>query len=39
MFSLLSPSCIPLCSFGFTYRTLIGSDKSFIEILKDEPGF
>lgn len=38
MFALLSPSCIPLRSFNFTYRTLAKSRKSFIEILKDEPG-
>ncbi|KAG5562833.1 hypothetical protein RHGRI_005530 [Rhododendron griersonianum] len=35
MFALLSPSCIPLHSFNFTYDTLIGSNKSFIEILKN----
>ncbi|XP_027083979.1 glycosyltransferase BC10-like [Coffea arabica] len=38
MFALLSPSCIPLRSFKSTYRILIKSKKSFIEILKDEPG-
>ncbi|KAF9613444.1 hypothetical protein IFM89_008291 [Coptis chinensis] len=38
MFALLSPSCIPLHSFNFTYTTLLSSNKSFIEILKDEPG-
>ncbi|XP_022861679.1 uncharacterized protein LOC111382052 [Olea europaea var. sylvestris] len=38
MFALLSPACIPLHSFNFTYRTLIKSRKSFIEILKNEPG-
>lgn len=38
MFALLSPSCVPLHSFNFTYRILIKSRKSFIEILKDEPG-
>ncbi|KAL3500894.1 hypothetical protein ACH5RR_039987 [Cinchona calisaya] len=38
MFALLSPSCIPLHSFGFTYRVLTKSRKSFVEILKDEPG-
>ncbi|KAL5729625.1 hypothetical protein ACHQM5_002550 [Ranunculus cassubicifolius] len=38
MFALLSPSCIPLHSFNFTYTTLTASHKSFIEILKDEPG-
>ncbi|KAB1204629.1 hypothetical protein CJ030_MR8G012701 [Morella rubra] len=36
MFALLSPSCIPLHSFNFTYKTLIGSNKSFIEILNNE---
>lgn len=39
MFILLSPSCIPLHSFNFTYKTLVSSTKSFIEILKDEPGW
>ncbi|KAL2489575.1 Core-2/I-branching beta-1 [Forsythia ovata] len=38
MFALLSPACIPLHSFNFTYRTLIKSKKSFIEILKNEAG-
>ncbi|KAL0311770.1 UNVERIFIED_CONTAM: hypothetical protein Sradi_5576300 [Sesamum radiatum] len=38
MFALLSPSCIPLHSFSYTYRTFIKSRRSFIEILKDEPG-
>jgi hypothetical protein len=38
MFALLSPSCVPLHSFNFTYRTLISSKKSFIEILKNEGG-
>ncbi|XP_068652743.1 glycosyltransferase BC10-like [Aristolochia californica] len=39
MFVLLSPSCIPLRSFPFVYRTLTnGSGKSFIEILAGEPG-
>ncbi|XP_058074406.1 glycosyltransferase BC10 [Magnolia sinica] len=39
MFALLSPSCIPLRSFSFVYRTLTTcSTKSFIEILRDEPG-
>ncbi|KAF4377279.1 hypothetical protein F8388_012380 [Cannabis sativa] len=37
MFALLSPSCVPLHSFNFTYRTLIRSKKSFIEILEHEP--
>ncbi|KAF5743325.1 hypothetical protein HS088_TW09G01392 [Tripterygium wilfordii] len=36
MFALLSPSCIPIHSFNFTYRTLMKSKKSFIEILKNE---
>ncbi|XP_016463724.1 glycosyltransferase BC10-like [Nicotiana tabacum] len=36
MFALLSPSCIPLHSFSFTYRVLINSKKSFIEILGNE---
>ncbi|XP_022875467.1 uncharacterized protein LOC111393924 [Olea europaea var. sylvestris] len=38
MFALLSPACIPLRSFNFTYRTLVKSRKSFIEILKNEVG-
>ncbi|KAG8375795.1 hypothetical protein BUALT_Bualt10G0137600 [Buddleja alternifolia] len=38
MFALLSPTCIPIHSFTYTYRTLIKSRKSFIEILKNEPG-
>ncbi|KAE9603704.1 hypothetical protein Lal_00001955 [Lupinus albus] len=38
MFVLLSSSCIPLHSFNFTYRTLINSRKSFIEILENEAG-
>ncbi|XP_057440262.1 glycosyltransferase BC10 [Lotus japonicus] len=38
MFLLLSPSCIPLHSFNFTYHTLTTSGKSFIEILKNETG-
>ncbi|XP_030452479.1 glycosyltransferase BC10 [Syzygium oleosum] len=38
MFALLSPSCVPLRSFNFTYRTLAASRRSFIEILKDEEG-
>ncbi|OUZ99879.1 Glycosyl transferase [Macleaya cordata] len=38
MFALLSPTCIPLHSFNFTYKTLIQSKKSFIEILSNEPG-
>ncbi|KAL3497358.1 hypothetical protein ACH5RR_040090 [Cinchona calisaya] len=38
MFALLSPSCIPLHSFNFTYKILVNSKKSFVEILKNEPG-
>ncbi|KAL8501817.1 hypothetical protein ACS0TY_021071 [Phlomoides rotata] len=38
MFAILSPSCIPLHSFNYTYRTLIRSRRSFIEILENEPG-
>ncbi|KAH7841094.1 hypothetical protein Vadar_025491 [Vaccinium darrowii] len=38
MFTLLSPSCIPLHSFNYTYDTFIRSNKSFIEILKNEKG-
>ncbi|CAI9096645.1 OLC1v1032838C1 [Oldenlandia corymbosa var. corymbosa] len=38
MFALLSPSCVPLHSFNFTYNFLTKSGRSFIEILKDEPG-
>ncbi|XP_031371674.1 glycosyltransferase BC10 [Punica granatum] len=38
MFALLSPSCIPLHSFNFTRDVLTRSNKSFIEILDDEPG-
>ncbi|KAK1382861.1 Core-2/I-branching beta-1,6-N-acetylglucosaminyltransferase family protein [Heracleum sosnowskyi] len=38
MFALLSPSCIPLHSFNFTYKTIIKSRHSFIEILKNERG-
>ncbi|GAB4854581.1 hypothetical protein Ancab_023162 [Ancistrocladus abbreviatus] len=38
MFALLSASCIPLHSFNFTYRTLVSSRKSFIEILNNETG-
>ncbi|KAL1210360.1 Glycosyltransferase BC10 [Cardamine amara subsp. amara] len=37
MFALISPSCVPIRSFHFTYKTLVSSRKSFIEILKDEP--
>lgn len=37
-FALLSPSCIPLHSFNFTYKALVASKKSFIEILKREVG-
>ncbi|GKD83240.1 core-2/I-branching beta-1,6-N-acetylglucosaminyltransferase family protein [Tanacetum coccineum] len=36
-FALLSPTCIPLHSFDFTYKTLAKSNKSFIEILENEP--
>ncbi|KAK6161987.1 hypothetical protein DH2020_001828 [Rehmannia glutinosa] len=38
MFALLSPSCIPVRCFTYTYRTLVKSRRSFIEILKNEPG-
>ncbi|PON81415.1 Glycosyl transferase [Trema orientale] len=38
VFVLLSPSCVPLHSFNFTYRTLTRSKKSFIEILENEVG-
>ncbi|KAK3043736.1 hypothetical protein RJ639_001932 [Escallonia herrerae] len=38
MFALLSPSCIPLHPFNFAYKTLVRSNKSFIEILKNEAG-
>ncbi|MED6153778.1 hypothetical protein PIB30_105313, partial [Stylosanthes scabra] len=38
IFLLLSPSCIPLHSFNFTYATLGNSRKSFIEILVNESG-
>ncbi|KAG6643791.1 glycosyltransferase BC10 [Carya illinoinensis] len=38
MFALLSPSCVPLHSFKFTYKALIGSKRSFIEILQNEGG-
>ncbi|KAI3788986.1 hypothetical protein L2E82_01769 [Cichorium intybus] len=38
MFALLSPSCIPLHSFDFTYKTLVSSRRSFIEILENETG-
>nr|VDD40806.1 unnamed protein product [Brassica oleracea] len=37
IFALFSPSCVPIRSFDFTYKTLVSSRKSFIEILKDEP--
>ncbi|XAR70978.1 hypothetical protein NMG60_11028037 [Bertholletia excelsa] len=36
MFALVSSSCIPLHSFNFTYRSLMESKKSFIEIIKNE---
>ncbi|GFZ08351.1 core-2/I-branching beta-1,6-N-acetylglucosaminyltransferase family protein [Actinidia rufa] len=38
MFALLSPACIPLHSFHFTYQTLVRSNQSFIEVLKNERG-
>ncbi|XP_061376419.1 glycosyltransferase BC10-like [Gastrolobium bilobum] len=38
VFVLLSPSCIPLHSFNFTYHALVHSGKSFIEILANETG-
>ncbi|KVH93445.1 uncharacterized protein LOC112517414 [Cynara cardunculus var. scolymus] len=38
MLALVSPSCIPLHSFDFTYRMLVKSKKSFIEILENEVG-
>ncbi|XP_020422513.1 uncharacterized protein LOC18773278 [Prunus persica] len=38
MFALLSPSCILIWSFNFTYQTLTRSKKSFIEILDNEIG-
>ncbi|KAL5559789.1 hypothetical protein UlMin_036000 [Ulmus minor] len=38
MFALISPSCIPIHSFNFTYKTLARSRKSFIEILENEVG-
>ncbi|CAH9086868.1 unnamed protein product [Cuscuta europaea] len=37
MFALLSPLCIPLHSFSFTYAAVAGSDRSFIEVLANEP--
>lgn len=37
MFALISPACVPLHSFNFTYKTLMKSKKSFIEILGNEP--
>ncbi|KAL3650699.1 hypothetical protein CASFOL_007102 [Castilleja foliolosa] len=37
MFALLSPSCIPIHSFNYTYRVLSASRLSFVEILKNEP--
>jgi len=37
IFILLSSSCIPLHSFNFTYHTLVNSNRSFIEILNNEP--
>ncbi|KAL3587051.1 hypothetical protein D5086_013918 [Populus alba] len=38
IFALLSPSCIPLHSFNFTYKILTNSGKSFIEILDIKGG-
>ncbi|KAJ9538191.1 hypothetical protein OSB04_030924 [Centaurea solstitialis] len=38
IFALLSPSCIPLHSFDFTYKFLVKSKKSFVEILENEVG-
>ncbi|KAH7840735.1 hypothetical protein Vadar_020913 [Vaccinium darrowii] len=38
MFALLSPSCIPLHSFNYTYDTLMRSNKSFIQISKSQTG-
>lgn len=38
MFALLSPSCVPIRSFNFTYQALSRSKKSFIEILENEVG-
>ncbi|GFQ05209.1 hypothetical protein PHJA_002665000 [Phtheirospermum japonicum] len=38
MFALLSPSCIPIHSFNYAYRILKKSRRSFVEILKNEPG-
>ncbi|KAG6388089.1 hypothetical protein SASPL_153286 [Salvia splendens] len=38
MFALLSPSCVPLHSFSYTYRILTKSRRSFVEILSNEPG-
>ncbi|KAI5355115.1 hypothetical protein L3X38_008010 [Prunus dulcis] len=38
MFARLSPSCILIWSFNFTYQTLARSKKSFIEILDNEIG-
>ncbi|RAL52826.1 hypothetical protein DM860_007594 [Cuscuta australis] len=37
MFALLSPHCIPLHSFNFTYAAVIDSGRSFIEVLANEP--
>lgn len=37
MFALLSPHCIPLHSFNFTYAAVINSGRSFIEVLANEP--
>lgn len=38
MFALVSPSCIPIHSFNYTYRVLMRSRRSFVEILRNEPG-
>ncbi|KAI3715769.1 hypothetical protein L6452_22756 [Arctium lappa] len=38
MLALVSPSCIPLHSFDFTYKILVKSEKSFVEILENEVG-
>ncbi|XP_057799945.1 glycosyltransferase BC10 [Salvia miltiorrhiza] len=38
MFALLSPSCAPLHSFSYTHRVLTRSRRSFVEILRGEPG-
>ncbi|KAL3655832.1 hypothetical protein CASFOL_000228 [Castilleja foliolosa] len=38
MFALLSPSCIPIRSFNHARRILKKSRRSFVEILRNEPG-